>query len=346
MENLQLDITFAKLRRWAAWGLLTALLGSGLVALPGQSAAKAGIFDFLVGGRENRRGRPPNRDKGGAVRSGRLAGGVDASIPYIITPRNTFEETDRVTIRWNPVPETSLYTVRLWQWEDANGGRQEVIWETTTADHSVTYPGAPPLAAEAFYSVEVITDQGISSDLDAGCPISGFAVLFPQTRAQLQDDLRRLAFADLTDEEHTLAKAEVYLNYKMPEVAIATLTGPFNTSPTAPLALALAELYSYAGLNALALDYYTQGLALAEDTQDELWQAIALEGLGEVHATLNQIDEAIPLLQRAELRYSLAEQPIDANRVERRIAILRLGQQLAIAPTENLRGCAPLEADL
>jgi hypothetical protein len=266
---------------------------------------------------------------------------MDASIPYIITPRNSFKETGQVTLQWNPVADTETYTVRLWQWEDANGGRQQVLWETTTPDTSITYPGDPPLAPEAFYSVEVITDQGVSSDLDAGCPISGFAVLFPETRAQLQDDLRPLAFADLTDEEVALARSEVYLNYQMPEAAIAVLTPQFNSAPTAPLALALAELYSYAGLNALASEHYTEALVLAEIAQDQLWQAIALEGLGEVNVTLNQIGQAIPLLQRAELLYTLADQPIDANLVERRIEILRLGQQLAISPTENLQGCDP-----
>jgi hypothetical protein len=332
-------------KRRLVWAIFAVILSTGLLPLPLQQRAEAGIFDFLIGGRENRRGRPPNRDKGGAVRAGRLAGGVDASIPYIITPRNTFEETQQVTIRWNPVPDAETYTVRLWQWEDANGGRQQVIWETTTADTTVTYGGDPPLAPESFYSVEVITDQGISSDLDVGCPISGFALLFPETRAQLQDDLRGLALADLTDEELALARSQVYLSYQMPAAAIATLTPQFNSAPTAPLTLALAELYSYAGLNALALDHYTQGLALAETARDDLWQAIAQEGLGEVNVVLDQISEAIPPLQRAKLLYTVADQPIDASRVDRRIEILRLGQQLAIAPTDTLQGCDPRTSD-
>ncbi len=342
MDVLRRMMLFDLWRRGLPWGVVGMLLvSSSLVALPMQTAAQAGIFDFLVGGRENRRGRPPNRDKGGAVRSGRLTGGFDASVPYIITPRNTFAETDQVTIRWNPVSDAASYTVRLWQWEDANGGRQQVIWETMTADTVALYSGEPPLAPESFYSVEVITDQGVSSDLDPGCPISGFAVLFPETRAQLQADLRDLAFSDLAAGELALARSQVYLNYQMPETAIATLIPQFNQTPEASLALALGDLYSYAGLNALAADYYSQGLTLAEAAQDELWQALALEGLGEVNVTLNQIDEARSLLQRAQLYYALAEQPVEANRVERRVEILQLGQQLSIAPIQDLQGCRP-----
>lgn len=332
----------AQLRRWVGFGLVI-LLASGIVA---PRPAQAGIFDFLFGGRENRRGRPPNRDKGGAVRAGRLAGGTDATIPYIITPRNTFQASDQFTIRWQAVPDVTTYTVRLWQWEDSNGGRQQVIWETTTPDSSVLYEGNPPLAPESFYSVEVITDQGVSSDLDAGCSISGFAVLFPAAQAQLQADLRGVNASTLSAAELALAQAQIYLNHQMPEAAIAALTSQFDLAPTAPLALALGDLYSYAGLNALAIESYTQGLGLARASQDDFWQAIALEGLGEVTVIFNQIDAALPLLQQAELHYLRADLPINANLVKRRIQILQLGQQMAIPATDELQGCDAREIAL
>ena len=132
------------------------------------------------------------------------------------------------------------------------------------------------MAPESFYSVEVITDQGVTSDLDAGCAIAGFAVLFPETRSRLEADLASLTPATLTPEQLALAKAQVYLAYQMLNAAIDSLATQSAIAPTATLALALGDLYSFAGLNTLAPD-------------DPLWQAIALEGLGELAVLHNDM---------------------------------------------------------
>lgn len=313
------------------------LLGLALLVLPPPLPAQAGVFDFLVGGRENRGGRAPNRQQGGGVRAGRLAGGFDATVPYIITPRNAFIVRDQFTIRWNPVAGVDSYTVRLWQWQDANGGRQRVVWETTTAEASVFYGGNPPLAPESFYSVEVITDQGVSSDLDAGCAIAGFAVLFPETRSRLEADLASINSADLSPEERALATAQVYLAYQMLDAAIDTLATQAAIDPTPTIALALGDLYSFAGLNALAAEQYSLVLELAPD--DDLWQAIALEGLGELDVLQNDIDAALPQLRQAQFSYESANNSIRANQVKSRIELLEKAQQLGIAPTDELDSC-------
>lgn len=315
--------------------------------LTAAAPAQAGIFDFLFGGRrENRRGRAPNRTRGGAVRSGRLTGGIDDRVPYIITPRNTFQINDKFDIRWNPVEGAAEYTVRLWLWKDANGGRQEVVWQTTTPGVSVAYEGDPALPPESFYSVEVITDQGVSSNLDPGCAISGFAVLFPEMKAQLESDLEAITSPLLieedpllTEEELALATAEVYLNYRMPDYAIATLADQLTDTPTPTLHLALGDLYSFSGLNHLAIEHYTQALDLATAAGDNLWQAIALEGLGEIQVTLNRVDLALPQLQRAEVRYELADDELKATQLEQRLQFLRQAQRLNIQPTDDLPVC-------
>jgi len=183
------------------------------------------------------------------------------------------------------VDGVETYTVRLWQWQDANGGRQRILWKTTTSDASVVCGGDPPLAPESFYSVEVITDQGVTSDLDAGCAIAGFAVLFPETRSRLEADLASLTPATLTPEQLALAKAQVYLAYQMLNAAIDSLATQSAIAPTATLAL--GDLYSFAGLNTLAAEQYSLALALAPD--DPLWQAIALEGLGELAVLHNDM---------------------------------------------------------
>ncbi len=326
---------FSPLRFPLLW--VAGLLGIALLVLPPAPPAQAGVFSFLLGGRENRGGRVPNRQQGGGVRAGRVAGGFDATLPYIISPRNTFEASDRFTIRWHPVDGVETYTVRLWQWQDANGGRQRILWETTTSDAAVVYGGDPSLAPESFYSVEVITDQGVTSDLDAGCAIAGFAVLFPETRSRLEADLASLNPATLTPEELALAKAQIYLAYQMLNAAIDSLATQAAADPTATLALALGDLYSFAGLNTLAAEQYSLALALAPD--DPLWQAIALEGLGELAVLQNDIEAALPPLRQAQFNYDLADNGIRANQVETRIALLQKAQQLDIPPTDDLEVC-------
>lgn len=315
----------------------TLLLSTSILTL--AMPAQAGIFDFLFGGRENRRGRAPNRSRGGAVRTGRLTGGVDDGIPYIITPRNTFQVNDEFDIHWNPVDGTTEYTVKLWLWQDANGGREKVVWTTSTTEPSTTY-GGEPLSPESFYSIEVVTGQGVSSNSDPGCAISGFALLFPDMNVRLDSALDAIDVTLLTDEQLALATAEVYLNYQMPDYAIATLSDQLTDTPAPTLYLALGDLYSFVGLNNLAIAHYTEALALATATNDYLWQALALEGLGEIKVTLNQIDIAIPQLQRAEVLYAQARNNLKATQMERRLQFLRQVQQLNISPTEDLQDCA------
>ncbi len=327
-----------RLGRIVGTGLLVIGLGWDLW-LVSPPPAEAGIVNFLVGGRRRQGGRSPNRGQGGGVRAGRLNGGFDSRLPYVITPRNTFQPGDQFTIRWQPVEGATTYTVRLWQWQDANGGRERIIWETTTADTTAVYSGAPPLDVAAFYAVQVVTDQGASSDLDAGCATAGFAMLFPETRSRLQTDLATLDRTTLTAEELALAEAEVYLNYQMLDAAIATLETQLALTPTDSLHLALGDLYSLSGLNNLATIHYTQALTLATANNDELWRALALEGLGEIDVLRNDLPSAIPRLRQAQLSYSLANAPFNANQLRDRITLLEKAQQLGILPTDAPEAC-------
>lgn len=320
--------------------LLILVLGValGLEGWPAPAQANT-VGNFLFGRRQNRGGRSPNRQRGGGVRSGRLAGGLDSRLPYLITPRNSFQARDRFTLRWNPVDGATSYTVRLWQWEDANGGRQQVVWETTTSNTNLLYDGNPPLAVESFYSIEVITDQGVSSNQDAGCAIAGFAVLFDETRSRLEADLAEIARQDLPPQDEALAVADLYLSYQMLDDAIATLTRQISQTPSDTLHLALGDLYSLAGLNALAADHYRQGLALATETPNELWRAIALEGLGEVDILRNDLESAIPQLRQAELSYRLANETFRANLIQRRVNLLTQAQLTGTNPTPPPEAC-------
>lgn len=298
------------------------------VSLPWNPApANAGIFDFLFGGRDAR-GRASGRTQGGAVRSGRLVGGMDPTIPYILTPRNTYHLNSNFLIRWNPVPGAQTYTVRLWRWGDAYGRREAMLWETTTSHQAVIYDGTVPLNPARFYSVEVISDNNRSSDQDAGCATAGFSLLFPENLAALEADLATITISDRSPEDIALDLAAVYLRNSMLDYAIQALE-PYTTSTSnASLELALAELYSYSGLNQLALNTYQRGLDLATASDDALNQAIALDGIGSVKATLiatksitptPTMATAIEPLTAAVTFYRLADQSLIADQLEQRI---------------------------
>jgi tetratricopeptide (TPR) repeat protein len=318
---------------------IVAILSLGLALEYRPDPAQANAVSNFLFGRRTVSGRASNRQHGGGVRAGRLGGGLDPSVPYLISPRNSFQASDRFTIRWNPVEGATSYTVRLWLWEDANGGRQRILWETTTAETSLTYDGDPPLAMESFYSVEVITDQGISSNQDTGCAIAGFAVLFPETRSRLEADLANLSRQNLPPEDQALATADLYLSYQMLDDAIATLIQQLTLTPSDTLHLALGDLYSLAGLNARAADHYRQGLALATDNQNDLWRAIALEGLGEIDVLNNDLPSAIPHLNQAERSYRRANETLRADLIQQRVDLLTKAQQAGITPTPPPAAC-------
>ncbi len=103
---------------------------------------------------------------------------VDASIPYILSPRRTYLLDDRPKLRWNRVADATSYTVQLW------AGR-EVYWTATVSASSMDYPAdQPPLKPGMDYTLEVETDTGQSSLDEALVPGGiGFRVLDP---AQVQ----------------------------------------------------------------------------------------------------------------------------------------------------------------
>lgn len=296
------------------------------IALSLQPAADAGILDFLFGRRDTR-GRPTGREQGGAVRSGRLLGGDNPAIPFILTPRNTFHLDDHFMIEWHPVVGVDSYTVRLWRWDDAYGERDWLVWETQTDQTAVIYNGEIPLQPARFYSVEVITDTGISSDLDTGCASIGFALLFEENRNRLRQQLEAV---DLNDPQVSLQLADIYLNNGMVDYAITALEQEAVTTSDPRLHLALAELYSLAGLNQAALDQYHQAKSLGAIQFDLMMQAMALEGIGSVQSTQLKIDAAIDSLQTAERFYRAEAADLPAQRLAQRIENLqRFPQDLA-----------------
>ena len=165
---------------WAKFAQTTfgAMLHKGDLLLPVQGARVVVLCDGLTQwqvpagapvGLAN--GCPPSQAP--VLRSGSsliqsTRGGNDPLIPYIITPRKTRLLDARPYLSWNPSPGASTYTVRL--------NTDRVIWETTTDQTGLVYPGTPPLQPGVTYLLTVEADNGKTSSSEGAAGL-GFSLL-------------------------------------------------------------------------------------------------------------------------------------------------------------------------
>ncbi|MEM9978880.1 MAG: tetratricopeptide repeat protein, partial [Cyanobacteria bacterium P01_D01_bin.2] len=282
-----------------------------------------------------RRGQASNTRAGGK-RTGRVLGGNDASLPYVISPRNAWIQQpgpgQPYPIRWNPVDGVSRYTVRLWQWTYERDLPDLALWETTveTAD-PIPFP-ALILDPGTYYSIEVVTDTGVSSDLDAGYFDSGFQLLFEEDYDVLRSQLAAVVPADPADmlptgqgtsENAALARAGVFFLEEMYADALAVLE-PLTDSPTASNLsyTALGDTYSNIGLNQLSIDAYDQALTLARANDDILSEAVIRVNLADVYATLGLFEDALRQLRQARSAYGQLSEETEVARLNRRIDVI------------------------
>ena len=306
-------------------GVFAFSMGGLLLNLPN---AQAGVFDIFFG-RQRRIGRASNRERGGGLRTGRARGGAQPHIPYVISPRNTWLESDQFTIRWHPVSGADRYTVRLWRWSDERDTLDWLVWQTTVNANQVAYPGQIALQSGRYYVIEVVADTGVASCLDQGFDQAGFELVFPEDRAILEADLDRLYQQALPPEEEALDLASLYLREELIAAAVDVLE-PFitNGSNNPVVYEALGDLYSYAGLNTLSAQHYQKAWDIATVRGDLLGQAIALNGLAEVNATLGKWDDAIREFTQAEALYrTFDNQGLQTASIQRRIKTLEQAQQ-------------------
>ncbi len=325
------------------WALaLSMILGFGVVEPILNPPAAEACFFWQACAR--RRGRATNTRAGGK-RTGRLVGGNDASIPYVISPRNAWIQNPNpsqpYTISWNPVEGAHRYTVRIWLWTFERDRPEIAVWETITVDaiSELPFPVLVPLDPGNYYSIEVVTDTGVSSNLDEGYYESGFQLLFDEDYEELRFQLDSLPAVDESDptvvdestlEEAQLAKAGVFFLEEMYADALAALQ-PLADRPTASdlVYTALGDTYSQSGLNQLAIEAYEQALALAITNGDILSEATIRVNLADVHATLGLFDNTLEHLRQARDAYAQIDEEIEVARLDRRIDIIstRLSRQ-------------------
>ena len=315
---------------------LALMLGIGVVEPVLNPPAAEACFFWQACAR--RRGSASNTRAGGK-RTGRLLGGNDASIPYVISPRNAWIQepnpNQSYTIRWNPVEGASRYTVRIWRWTFERDQPELILWQETTLDNtpSLDFPWQVSLEPGHYYSIEVVTDQGVSSDLDEGYYESGFQLLFEEDYEELRSQLTDVTPVILTgsstsenrelQEEATLARAGVFFLEEMYADALTILRSLADSPEASNLVFtALGDTYSQSGLNQLAIDSYQQALTLAAASSDRLSEATTHVNLANVYATLGLFDDALEQLYQARDAYEQLNEETEIARLDRRINVI------------------------
>ncbi len=253
-------------------------------------------------------GCPP--DGGFSLRVGRqsdnILGGIDPTLPYIVTPRRTVISDPQLVLRWNPVAGASRYTVQVIG--------SDVTWETEVSGTQVQYPGTPPLTPGVDYRVIVEADTGVSSQLDVGSETATFEVLYPEDLELVAADIAQIREQGFPEETEALAIADIYIRDDLLAEAIEMLE-PFVASGTQTLEVyqVLGDIYRYVGLNLLAKARYERAIAIATANEEIQGLADARSGLAEVKVLLEQPEAAIELLMEAQSGY---ERLNDTERIE------------------------------
>lgn len=193
---------------------------------------------------------PPLADDRAIYRGEQFPESHDPEIPYIISPRATLLLDSRPCFRWNAVPGTQSYSVKL-----VGPG---VYWETQVQTNYLKYPGDQPLQPGATYQIIVYSDNEASS-LDEDTQGLDFTLLDRTRAIQVRQEIAQLQLQQLPDTAEALALAHLYSKHGLFAEAIATLESLIeNGTQTAAIHRILGELYEQVGLIPLVSAYSYQ----------------------------------------------------------------------------------------
>ncbi|MDZ8034426.1 tetratricopeptide repeat protein [Nostoc sp. DedSLP04] len=259
-------------------------------------------------------------------------GGVDASIPYLITPRHALLLNATPLLRWNPVSGVTEYSVEV-------TGPKGLMWRTKTKTNQVIYAGKP-LEAGIPYSVIVRTNTGKSSQEDIApnrqqkASNLEFIILRQSEAALVKAQAAKISPTPLSNEASALSLANFYGNYVLPESVISAYKLSANTYKTYSLtseAIALLEsliqqgkqypliyrtlgdLYWQTGLVRLAEANYLKALDSVQGLEDMEDWTLAQYSLGQIYAAINDPKQALEHYIQAKVGYIFLG---DSGRVE------------------------------
>ncbi|NER38498.1 MAG: tetratricopeptide repeat protein [Oscillatoria sp. SIO1A7] len=244
-------------------------------------------------------------DEGGdgydGTRSSEL-GGINANIPYVISPRKTSLLDSRPTISWNPVEGTTNYSVRVQgpgvDWRQRNVSATELAYPEQEA----------PLQPGGYYQVIVKAENQSSSIHDKGTKL-GFRLLSEEASDRILEQVARIQEQDWSEPEKTLAIAHLYSQQDLRIEAIELLhTLTEQGSQPATIFLMLGELYWQVELPLLARDNYLQAFQLAQE-EGNLWQQTkAAASLAELYEAIEEKEEASQWSDRAREGYEALDE--------------------------------------
>jgi tetratricopeptide (TPR) repeat protein len=269
-------------------------------------------------------------------------GGVDAAIPYLITPRHSLLLSATPLLRWNAVAGATDYTVEV-------TGPAGVMWTMHTQASQIVYAGKA-LEAGVPYSVSIHTNTGQSSQADRA-PGSEqqaanleFRLLRKAEADQVKAEVAKIAPGALSNEAEVLTLASLYGNYVLPESVVQAYQLPSDTFATYSLtseAIALLEswlqqgkpsplihrtlgnLYWQTGLVNLAQAQYLKAIDLVQGPEDlEDW-TLAQYSLGQVAAALDDAKQALEHYSQARVGYVFLGDVRQAEVLQRRIDRLK-----------------------
>ena len=251
-------------------------------------------------------------------------GGVNASIPYAISPRHSLLLTNAPTLRWNAVPGATEYTVQVIS-------PKGVVWKAQVRGTQVVYPGNPPLEPGVPYSLKVQADTGQSSEQDGASNLA-FIALRPSEIQSVKAEAAKIAQQGFSSLVTTLLLADFYSNYVLPAStleaygltleaprsynltadAIATLETLTKRGEHSPIVYRLlGDLYWQTGLALLSTEHYLKAIELAQSPEHLEERTLAAFGLGEVHAATDDIKKAIFWYEHSRMGY------VDLNDTQR-----------------------------
>ena len=260
-------------------------------------------------------------------------GGVNAQIPYLISPRRTLLLSNTPTLRWHPVPGATQYTVQVIT-------PKGTVWQTQVKEPQVTYPSQPALQPGIPYSVVIQTNTGKSSQSETSTGTE-FILLQGTEAKAVQAEVQQLLQGDLSDEVKALKLAAYYRNYRVPQSsayglsektangyrlsaeAIAALETLITQGKRSPLIYrTLGDLYLQTGVMNPAENAYLREIENIQSFEDlEEW-SLSLYGLGELYEVSQNLQQALIFYTQAKAGFALLRDE-RAEALSRAIARLR-----------------------
>ncbi|WP_299409530.1 lipopolysaccharide assembly protein LapB [Acaryochloris sp. IP29b_bin.148] len=206
------------------------------------------------------------------VEVGDLAGGRDASVPYVIAPRSGSVLHSTPIIRWNPVQKAERYVVTL-------SSREKRLWQINTDQTEIPYPkGTATLKPGRLYTLVVQADTG-STSLDETLK-PRFNVLSEQQATAAETEISAIQAMDLPQDIKTLMLVEdIYPNYRLTARSIIELEHLVNLNiESSKVYRLLGDVYLKSGLKLLAEKNFAKAIDLA--TTSENLEELLLAQLG------------------------------------------------------------------